>query len=297
MKLSSSLLFFAFPVASAFYVQGPKSSSTALASSVQQQGINGVYQGSAPYAGGPVSNREVLSSDIDKMIWEVTKPITVQGSSLKTWSFKTSYVDRVQVALKTSGRPLNADVDLWQGPDNAPQKMAIYIEDGDLRPFNCVIETPGGDNAIAIRNTGQMEFPLSAAVRGEVEGSAGLGIAMKSLAELRSSKTIQGGAVHTYPFDPSVSSVQILLKTDGRPLNARIELLQGPNNNKQVIELYTEDGLERPFFAIIETPGSGNVVRLINTATVEFPLTATVEPYKIEKFTERRMDGDFFMVN
>ena len=61
-------------------------------------------------------------------------------------------------------------------------------------------------------------------------------------------------------------------RTDGH--SARIELLQGPNNNKQVIELYT--AATGPSSAC-----SGNVVRIVNTAPVEFPMTAGVVPHSI----------------
>ena len=147
-----------------------------------------------------------------------------------------------------------------------------------------------GPNTVAIRNTAYLEFPLAACVemiRVYADDDGGLVAATKGLPE----KKIQGGSLYTYPFDTSVlSSVQVLLKSDGRPLNARIELLQGPNNNKQVIELYTEDGVERPFFAVIETPGTGNVVRAVNTGTVEFPLISCVEPYRVDKTARRRRD-------
>merc|ERR1712127_748076 len=127
---------------------------------------------------------------------------------------------------------------------------------------------------VAIRNIGQIEFPIAANVVADI-------VDAPSADCVDASTTIQGGALRTYPFDPTVDSVQVLLQTDGRPLNARIELLQGPNNNKQVIELYAEDGLDRPFFCILETPGSGNVVRVVNTAPVEFPMTASVVPGSI----------------
>jgi hypothetical protein len=203
-------------------------------------------------------------------------PILVQGGTLKTWSYASSAVERVQVSLSTEGRPLDADIELWQGPDNTPVKMRVYSEDGNYRPFNAVIETPSAPNTIAVRNIGAIEFPLAASmIANDVEEP------ISNFAA--TAMTVQGGALRTYPFAPDVQRIELMLKTDGRPLNARIELLQGPNNNKQVIELYADDGLARPFFAIIDTVGAGNVVRIANTAPIEFPLVASVQPHYIDE--------------
>merc|ERR1719224_88342 len=224
-----------------------------------------MYQGQA---GGRVTRSKPMPT--------ADSTILVQGGSLRTWSYRSPLVEQVQVVLSTEGRPLDADIELWHGPDNTPCKMRVYVENGQLRPFSAVIETPRGPNTVAIRNIGQIEFPIAANVIAD-------NVDNPTPDCLSSAMTIQGGALRTYPFDPSVDSVQVLLKTDGRPLNARIELLQGPNNNKQVIELYTEDGCDRPFFCVLETPGAGNVIRIVNTSPVEFPMTAGVVPHSINQ--------------
>jgi hypothetical protein len=230
-----------------------------------QEAIGAGPVGAARYGGGIARNRGPPAADAS---------VLVQGGSLRTWTYRSPAVEQVQVVLSTEGRPLDADIELWHGPDNTPVKMRAYVENGQLRPFSAVIETPRGPNTVAIRNIGQIEFPIACSVVAE-------NIDQPTPECLESSMTIQGGALRTYPFDPTVDSVQVLLTTDGRPLNARIELLQGPNNNKQVIELYTEDGMDRPFFCFLATPGSGNVVRIVNTAPVEFPLAASVVAHSI----------------
>jgi len=223
----------------------------------------------------PLQDQKSVASQTKTRPLVDNAPVLVQGGSLRTWSYKSPLVEQVEVVLSTEGRPLDADIELWNGPDNTPCKMRVYVENGQLRPFSAVIETPRAPNTIAIRNIGQLEFPFAASVvTNDIE--------QPPMDCVQTSTTIQGGALRTYPFDPFVDSVAVLLKSDGRPLNARIELLQGPNNNKQVIELYTEDGFDRPFFCILETPESGNVVRIVNTAPVEFPMSASVVPHTIK---------------
>jgi hypothetical protein len=186
--------------------------------------IGSVALGTAPSGAGAMSPKGKVETD---------SSILVQGGSLRTWSYRSPAVEQVQVVLGTEGRPLDADIELWHGPDNTPVKMRVYCENGQLRPFSAVIETPRGPNTVAIRNIGQIEFPIAADVIAE-------DVVLPSADAHSFATTVQGGALRTYPFDPTVDSVEVLIKTDGRPLNARIELLQGPNNNKQVIELYTD---------------------------------------------------------
>lgn len=223
----------------------------------------------------PISN--IGRPSLDE-IWESTMPVIVQGGSLRTWAFANPQVDAVQVLLKSAGRPIDADIDLWNGPDNTPHKMRVYVEDGARRTFSAIIGTPRGPNSIAVRNIGQLEFPVDAVVR--PDNQDGLAVSIASV--VTRSEVIQGGAVRTWPFNPIVQSVAVIIKTDGRPLNTRVELLMGPNNSKQVVEVYTEDGIDRPFFAIIETPeATGCVIRIKNTAPLEFPVYASVAPYTV----------------
>eukprot|EP00536_Pseudo-nitzschia_multiseries_P002956 jgi/Psemu1/184776/e_gw1.42.46.1 len=235
---------------------------------------------SAPPPAAPEEEGELAQPQ--QSVWERHKAADVQGGSLRTWSFANQHkIDMVQVHMKTDGRPMNANVELWQGPDNVPQKVAIYCEDGRARPFRCFMATPYTGNSISIRNTGSLEYPLQAILEG---GKVGMDDpeTMEKMERVKKAKPkeCQGGAVITERFEPNVQSVQLFLQSEGRPLQCRIELIQGPNNVKQVMEVYSEEGTIRPFFAIIETPGYGTgVIRIVNTSTMEFPFSVTVQPW------------------
>ena len=107
--------------------------------------------------------RPEYQTDISKAPKLQKKPpeTLVHGTSVQTWTFVPSHnVERLQVDLTTPGRPLDARIELWQGPDNIPQKMRVYSENGKECPFSTLIETPVGYNTLAVKNTANMEFPL-----------------------------------------------------------------------------------------------------------------------------------------
>lgn len=248
-----------------------------------------------------------------KNIWDTSAPITVQGcQSLRTWALKSKQMSAVQVLLRTEGRPLNANVDVWHGPDNTPFKLSVYVEDGNERPFSAIIATPQSafGSTVAVRNTAEtMEFPIQACVqadfsghgqsnyhRGSIDVGAGgynnqnnnnnndfmtlSNLPRELYMQTPKPKTLQGnGGVYVQTYGPEVDKVEILLTTEMRPLQARIEVLQGPNNIKQVMEVFSEDGKARPFYCVLETPGNGNVIRIVNTADFEFPMDICMGPF------------------
>merc|ERR1712106_1242445 len=52
---------------------------------------------------------------------------------------------------------------------------------------------------------------------------------------------VDGGALRSFPLDPECEQLEVVLNTDDKQLNARIELLNAPNNPKQTFEVFTNN--------------------------------------------------------
>jgi hypothetical protein len=216
------------------------------------------------------------------------------GKCLKTWNIMNNDIDRVSVMLNNEGVPLSATVEIWQGPESTPMRLQVASDDGLSFPFSAVLETPNKHNSIAVKNMSPMEFAMGACVVADIEDAnaggnkkAGQGAVVQALSDLGEPFVVHGSnGVESFQFEDTVESIQVMLETDGRPLHARVELVQGTDDNKQVIDIMSENGMDQPFYAVIDTPtlsmGAGATVRVVNTApSTVFPLTAKVEPYLV----------------
>jgi hypothetical protein len=198
------------------------------------------------------------------------RPVPIEGGAMRTWPCDAPGRERVQVVLGSDGRPVEANLDIWDPAGKLPFKAKVYSEDGEIRPIMAVVELPKR-GSISVRNLGQADFPIRAQMEHEYP-------VPPSMEHEGAAQSIMGGALRTYTFDPTVEAVEVLLTTGGMPMNSRIEISQGPNTNKQVIEFYCKDGLDRPVMFTLPTPWSGNVIRILNTSPQEYPLTVSVVP-------------------
>jgi hypothetical protein len=208
-------------------------------------------------------------------------PVMLYGESRETWSFHDQTVEGVQIVLKNEGYPVHAELDVWEGPYYTPQRMQMYSENGQLYPFCAIIETPNGQHAIGISNNGKLMD------RGQIADPIIAGVkADNSVGPTSDTKPdlIEGGSVQSFTFPPSVSSVRILLQTEGFPMDAKVELLQGDNEEvKQVVDVFSEDGMKNPLFTMMSTPGKKSTIRVQNRGSPHFPgIIACVEPYLID---------------
>ena len=84
-------------------------------------------------------------------IWDTST--RVEGDSLRTWDMGETSTERVQVSLRSPGRPIHSSIELWHTPSYVPMKFSYYAEHGGEQHFHAVIETPKSGNTIAVFNT------------------------------------------------------------------------------------------------------------------------------------------------
>lgn len=220
-----------------------------------------------------------LRSTVGQKFFDPVTPARIEGNTLRTCQIEDSQ-NFFALSLSTEGRPLHATAELWHTPTYVPLTIKIYLENGLLRPFNCLFTCPLTNNAISVRNTHPLEFPLTARVDTNNQASTDFNALGQKVAESGVGDVIQGGALKSYVIDPSAEKVLVHLRTDAYcKVAGVIEITQGPNNKKQYIDFYGSDGKKRPLFFVLDAPGAGNMLRIINHATMEFQFIASVQPY------------------
>lgn len=194
----------------------------------------------------------------------------IEGGSRRT--FDTTFSPNAQVELETDGRPLDANVEVWEGPNNTPAKMKLWSEDGRERPWGPVgfanYRGASSGSSMTVDNKAGTEFPLYASV-------------MEGAPSRRGGRVMRidgNGAQKSFSIPGGACVVEIW--SEGFPYFADIEVWDGPNNIKQSAEIYADDGMNRPWSGVIEAYGDrqGATIQIKNPGPLEYPILVSVEP-------------------
>jgi hypothetical protein len=229
---------------------------------------------------GEPGGRPMIRMDASAPRHQNSMRSTVQGGSRSTWVSPDPYgSDEMNVHLGTAGRPLHANVEHWSGPGNTPSRMQLYSEDGGARPWMTKFRTPTNvhSGVTQVRNTGPMEFPIEASVHASNSMANG-GPPMPNGEMMSRPVTVDGGALKTFGFDHDVQHVYMEISSEGLPVNAVVELWQGPSNTKAIAKIYTDHGLNRPWSALIPCPGYGASICVRNVGPMTYPIKVSMDP-------------------
>lgn len=232
----------------------------------------------------------------------------IQGGSRQTYE---NMGRGGQAFVETDGRPLNVEMEMWDGPNNTPTRVKMYSEDGRQRPMNINTNNYNGygggsgrGGTMSVRNVGSMEFPMRAGVASSNNNNRGYGPGggrrsdmmggdpYGQMGGMTSSSpydttpipssergiTVQGGSLKTFKLPSHINAAQVTIKSDGLPVNAKVELWGSSTHVKQLAEVYNDNGQTRPFAAIIDVQGEENTIAVRNTGPLEYPIQVVVEP-------------------
>lgn len=193
------------------------------------------------------------------------------GGTRQTFHTPEGFREDMLVSLDSEGRPIDADVELWSGPNHVPQKVKTYCMDGRRNRFEGIFS---GGGTVSVRNNGPVECPTYA----QVEPVGKLAGAMSTRL---GSATLQGsGALKTWSIQEDVGEAYVELESEGLPMKCSIEVWKGPGQVQQVAAIESEDGFNRPFKMKIDTRDlsyfGSTTIAVRNNGPLEFPVQVKV---------------------
>jgi len=214
------------------------------------------------------------------------------GSTLKTFQMPP-HAERVQYIITSpTGRPVKAKVELWIGPIRCTHELIYDCMNGFDFPLRATLGFKKLSPVIKISTAGSYEFPLVCGVfvpdeeeqKKIVSATKDMFYSAPMKDRVQGGSTIdnKGGAVRSFDIPASWEKTQIMVwsaDTGKKSFKTNIEVLQGPNNQKQHLNLRC-GGSTQPYHAVIDTPGNGWMLRCNSKKFLEDGLfEIAVAPY------------------